>query len=217
MAEADISSKVCASCLVEKPAAEFPRNKTRGLRAYCKPCNNAKNKAWRDANPEKSAEMSRRWALANPDKAAAKMARWKAANPGRHEALIATWQATNPDRVRAAGKRSTQKRRQRIVVRLHDRIGNQIRGALKSSKGAKTFDLVCYSVYELRAHLERQFRHGMGWHNFGEWHIDHIVPVSSFILDDQESAVRTAWALPNLRPLWAKDNMSKGAKRTHLV
>ena len=47
----------------------------------------------------------------------------------------------------------------------------------------------------------------------GEWHIDHIVPLASFVIagpDDPE--LRRAWALTNLRPLWAKDNMRKGAK-----
>jgi len=54
---------------------------------------------------------------------------------------------------------------------------------------------------------------GMGWHNMSEWHIDHIMPLASFNftgLDDP--AVREAWALSNLRPLWAADNIRKGAR-----
>ena len=67
-------------------------------------------------------------------------------------------------------------------------------------------------------HLERQFLPGMTWGNRGEWHIDHIVPLASFTFtspDDPE--FRAAWALTNLRPLWAKDNIRKSAKRTHLI
>lgn len=70
--------------------------------------------------------------------------------------------------------------------------------------------MVDYTVEELRAHLERQFLRGMGWHNAGEWHIDHIIPVSSFNYtspDDLE--FKRCWALANLRPLWGRDNIRK--------
>lgn len=75
-----------------------------------------------------------------------------------------------------------------------------------------------YSLADLRLHLERQFSKGMTWERFGEGeiHIDHILPVSSFDLSDP-AAVKACFALPNLRPSWALDNLSKGATRTHLI
>ncbi|THD06128.1 hypothetical protein B1991_14390 [Rhodanobacter lindaniclasticus] len=85
-------------------------------------------------------------------------------------------------------------------------------------KTAGTFELIGYSVDELRSHLERQFLKGMSWGNMGAWHVDHIVPVSSFTItgpDDPE--LRRAWALPNLRPLWAADNIAKRDKRVTLL
>jgi hypothetical protein len=78
--------------------------------------------------------------------------------------------------------------------------------------------LLGYTIAELRTHLERQFLPGMSWHNMGKWHIDHIVPLASFTItgpDDPE--LKRAWALPNLRPLWARDNIAKGAKTTSLL
>ncbi|OAM77705.1 hypothetical protein A3840_08725 [Devosia elaeis] len=86
-------------------------------------------------------------------------------------------------------------------------------------KGGKSWtELVGYGVSELRAHLERQFLPGMTWDNKSEWHIDHIVPQSSFnYTSTDDPDFRACWALTNLRPLWARDNVRKQAKRTHLL
>jgi hypothetical protein len=59
--------------------------------------------------------------------------------------------------------------------------------------------------------LESLFVDGMGWHNRGEWHIDHIKPIKSF-LDDGVEDVSLINAPSNLQPLWAKDNLLKGSK-----
>jgi hypothetical protein len=61
------------------------------------------------------------------------------------------------------------------------------------------------------AHLEKQFTNGMTWENRNEWHIDHIIPQSLWkyeTYDDRE--FKQCWALCNLQPLWAEDNLSKG-------
>lgn len=45
------------------------------------------------------------------------------------------------------------------------------------------------------------------------WHIDHKLPVASFNFDSPEHLdFKKCWALENLQPLWAKENISKGAK-----
>lgn len=60
-------------------------------------------------------------------------------------------------------------------------------------------------------HIERQFREGMGWHNFGKWVLDHILPCSSFDLRSEEH-LRLCFHFSNFQPLWAKENMTKGDK-----
>lgn len=49
----------------------------------------------------------------------------------------------------------------------------------------------------------------MNWDNMGKWHVDHIIPVSHYI---KIGAVSSANYYTNLRPLWAKENLSKGGK-----
>lgn len=64
------------------------------------------------------------------------------------------------------------------------------------------------------------FINGMTWEKFmaGEIHIDHIVPVSSFnIVSDECEEFKRCWSLSNLRPLWAKDNLSKGSRQEFLL
>lgn len=96
-------------------------------------------------------------------------------------------------------------------VRLHEQAHAAIHQALcGKTKGGTIERLLGYTLAELRAHLERQFVNGMGWHVRGRdgWHIDHILPKRCFDLTTVEG-VRKYWALSNLQPLWASDNLKK--------
>jgi hypothetical protein len=84
------------------------------------------------------------------------------------------------------------------------------------SKSNKTLALVgCDSVL-LKLHLERQFKKGMTWDNRNLWHIDHIVPCASFDLTDPDQQ-KQCFHYTNLQPLWAKENLSKGARITQPI
>jgi len=96
----------------------------------------------------------------------------------------------------------------RLSNRLRIRLWEAIRGRTKA--GSAVRDLGC-SIVELRARLESQFQPGMTWDNYGEWHIDHIRPLSSFDLTDREQLLQ-AVHFSNLQPLWATDNLKKGTK-----
>lgn len=97
----------------------------------------------------------------------------------------------------------------RFAMRLRDRLWEAIRGKVKS--GSAVADLGC-TVAEARAYLEALFQPGMTWENYGEWHIDHIRPLSSFSdLEDRDQLLQ-AVHYTNLQPLWAKDNIAKGSK-----
>jgi hypothetical protein len=58
----------------------------------------------------------------------------------------------------------------------------------------------------------------MSWRAFtvARIHIDHIVPLSSFDVDNP-GELKAAWALSNLRPMWAKDNVEKADRRETLL
>jgi len=74
------------------------------------------------------------------------------------------------------------------------------------TKKEKTIELLGYTPNELKIHIESLFENGMTWENWGEWHIDHIKPLSTF---DSDSNISEVNALSNLRPLWAEDNLKR--------
>jgi hypothetical protein len=76
------------------------------------------------------------------------------------------------------------------------------------SKPSKTQDMLGCDWSHLKAHLESQFTEGMSWANRNLWHIDHIIPLAS--AKSAEEVVKLSH-YTNLQPLWAKDNMRKGA------
>ncbi len=115
-----------------------------------------------------------------------------------------------------------QKRRSSPREKLNRRISSQIRQNLAQksvSKRGRSWELlVGYTAAELYTHIERQFRRGMSWDNMSEWHIDHIIPLSSFLFDDATGPdFAAAWSLTNLRPLWSGENLQKGYRRTLLL
>jgi hypothetical protein len=92
-----------------------------------------------------------------------------------------------------------------LRVRLHAAL----KGNFKT--GSAVRDLGC-SVAFLKQHLESQFKPGMTWENHGPvWHIDHIKPLASFDLTNREQLLEAVnWR--NLQPLFAVDNIRKGAR-----
>jgi len=100
--------------------------------------------------------------------------------------------------------------------RLTANIRKAVHKALKTKKTTKTnntFSSLGYTIDELKIHLESQFEEEMSWDNMGEWHIDHIRPISSFEFDSSDHPdFKACWALDNLQPLWAMENLRKSDK-----
>jgi hypothetical protein len=97
-----------------------------------------------------------------------------------------------------------------IEYRMLHLIRNRIYYALSGNiKSKSTADLIGCSIDDLKSHLEKQFTDGMGWENYGDWHVDHIRPCCSFDMTDPEQQ-RECFNYTNLQPLWAKDNLAKG-------
>ncbi len=217
-----VLAKSCTKCGDQKPLAEFRVNAryAGGRVTWCDGCaKEYRATRYRENKPRLQAQNAV-WAANNKERLAAISRANYEANRERHIERAKAAKARRPEHYRELNKLNQRKRRaERVEVRLRSRVSSQFRYCLATGKGGRATEaLLGYSITDLRQHLERQFLRGMSWENMGEWHIDHIVPLSSFTItgpDDPE--LRRAWALPNLRPLWAADNIRKSDKRETLL
>ena len=111
-----------------------------------------------------------------------------------------------------------KRRKTDIHFRLRGVLSSRLRKAMKNNgtkKSKKTIELIGCSIIFLKSYLESKFKYGMNWENYGiyGWHIDHIIPCSSFNLAIEKEQKR-CFHYTNLQPLWAKDNLSKSNKLT---
>jgi len=121
---------------------------------------------------------------------------------------------TNPENRVKINKRTSNKKKTNPSFKLRHTLRNRVLKALNGNRkpGSAIKDLGC-SVEQLKEHLESQFQSGMTWENWtiDGWHIDHIKPLASFDLTDRNQFLE-ACHYTNLQPMWAKENLSKGAK-----
>ena len=127
-------------------------------------------------------------------------------------------------RIAADNKRYNKKHRKKLTQKYLDRRKNDpnfklltiLRGRIKDvlrghSKSDSTINVLGCTIEELWQHLEKQFQPNMTKENHGEWHVDHIIPCTSFDLTDPKQQVK-CFHYTNLQPLWALDNLKKGQK-----
>ncbi len=107
-----------------------------------------------------------------------------------------------------------ERRKKYPHVKLSQHIGRSLWNSLHGLKQGRHWeDLVGWTLQDFIHWMEPQFKPFMGWQNHGEWHIDHIRPISSFnFTAPDDEAFKKCWSLENLQPLWAKDNLSKSNK-----
>ena len=129
---------------------------------------------------------------------------------------IREWYYKNKDRVRA-NQRIYEREgayRNSLHFKIKDGMRKRILEVLKRDGGKKTqrtMKLVGCTVEELKQHIEKQFKPGMSWKKRHLFHIDHIIPCASFDLT-KLSQQKKCFHYTNLQPLWAIDNIKKGAK-----
>lgn len=206
-------------------------------RAICKRCNNADSAAWQKQNPEKVKAIARRSWLKNGHRKGPLhrpyQKRWYIKNRPRllqkrrcryvqkQEAILAwhrNYYRANGSAIQEQRKpynRRYSRERERTdpVYRIGRRLRTRIWHALKGSGATKadTFArLTGCSVEALRSHLEKQFKPGMSWKNYGlrGWHIDHITPCAAYDLSDPKQQ-QQCFHYTNLQPLWAEENIRK--------
>lgn len=128
---------------------------------------------------------------------------------------VKTWQANNQETVKKARKnRWIRIEKPELETRPEKKVLKSLRNRLNKTvkfKYANTLGLLGCSLDQFLGSLEIQFQDSMTWENYGDWHIDHKRPCDSFNLLNSEEQ-KECFHYTNLQPLWASENISKGAK-----
>ena len=217
-----METKVCSKCKEEKKNCEFGNSKTSddGLLYCCKKCNNERSKIYRNENYKKTLEQQKKWRDKNPEWVYNRHKKWREENRELVNEMSKNWLSKNPEKRKQYREnykpRKQEQRKERRdtdpVFNLVNRMRSRLRKYLNShniTKTNKTFDIVGCSPQFLKEHLETQFTDGMSWDNRSEWHIDHIIPLSSAKTEDE---LYKLCHYENLQPLWAEDNLKKSNK-----
>ena len=172
-------------------------------------------------------EHSKRYYLKNKDHLKRTHQEWCNKNKGYYKEYSKKYRQENRDKiekyrqdnkVEIRKNTSEYKRKRRELdfrLRLDNNISNAVRRSLNGKKNGRKWEtLLGYTIKDLIKHLEKQFDDKMNWNNRGKyWHIDHIKPISLFKYETaEELEFKECWALENLQPLEAKENIRKSNK-----
>ncbi len=201
----------CKGCGKTKPRDGFYKQKCKvnGLRGKCKSCWTKQTLENRKNDIEKYRKYRREYKKNNPlvkKERREWMKKDREKNPKKYR---------DRDRKRLPDRKKWRNDfRKKPREKINHRIGNAIRVALsENKKGRRWESLVGYTLEDLIKHIEGQFRDGMSWENFDKIHIDHIKPRASFnYTKPEDPEFKECWALENLQPLWASENIKKSNK-----
>jgi superfamily II DNA/RNA helicase len=149
--------------------------------------NKDKIREYYETNKEKKKEKSKEYYKANKEK--------------KRE-----YQKANKDKIKEYEK---QKRKENPLYKMKCNLRSRTSKAFRTkgySKNTKTQEMLGVDWEVCKAHIEKQFTKGMNWDNYGEWHIDHTIPLASA---NNEKELMKLCHYRNLQPLWAEDNLMK--------
>jgi hypothetical protein len=208
-----MNEKTCTHCKVVKLLSEFPVEKNKP-RSKCKSCKSLINKRWRELNKDKIT-------LKNKEK-------WqKRKNDINYIISYRDYYSNNRNLILENKKEYYEKNKKKILenhkkyeqlqlknnplFRLRKNVRRRLHLALNGKfKSKTTLNLIGCSWEELKVYLESKFQSGMSWDNYGYygWHVDHIIPVSNFNIENLEE-LKKCMHYTNLQPLWMIDNLKK--------
>ncbi len=185
-----------------------------------------RNKEWREGNGKEWCKLYDSSELRLKKKREAQAHKYRNSNEFRENKLERSrkWQASaagrkwdsdrkkKPDEQRKTRERRKLNIESNPVIRAVSRIRKKTYKVLKCMRVSRSLSAskaIGLDIAKLKSFIECQFSDGMNWCNMGNWHIDHFIPMATAktTLD-----VKRLSHYSNLRPMWATDNLKKGAK-----
>ena len=175
--------KKCVRCNELKHCSLFNKKSASsdGLHSYCKDCIREYNKE----NAEWAATRKRNYYLKNKKKLNDYIARYERERK-KYDPLY-----------------KFNKSIRKLISRSIKRAGCR--------KNSKTVIILGLTPKRFREYLEDKFKTGMTWDNYGDWHIDHIIPMAAA---ENEFEAEILNHHLNLQPMWADNNLKKSDSYT---
>jgi len=180
--------KLCYSCMESKELTEFGKHSSSkdGLSSTCKVCKNKNTREYYKLNSEKIENQKKVYRKDNIDKIYTRQRNYvkkKKENDPLFKLVL-----------------SVRKRTKQYL-----KVNNFRKNISKSN-----YDIIGCTPEELKKHFENLFTEGMSWELMGKHiHIDNIIPHACE--KTYEDVIKLSH-YTNLQPLWASDNMKKGAR-----
>ena len=162
-------------------------------------------------------ESDKRYYVKNREKRLKYFSAWQKENYEHRKKYMDEYREKNIDRIRIV-KRTYEKTRKHNdpIYKLISNFRTAIYQVLKENnveKNGHYFEVLQYTPEELINHLENQFTDGMTWDNYGEWHVDHLRPISVHNIQEiGDEEFMKCWSLSNLQPMWGEENIRKSNK-----
>jgi hypothetical protein len=225
--------KECTKCKEYKILQDFRRKKTNmfGYYSQCKICESIYNsmyfKKYYENNKVELIEYQKEYVKNNKHKVYLRNSEYQKNNRSKINEYVRNKKINDPKykiRFEEYQKKYRKEKAQHInryildrrskdpLFKLRSNISSLIKSKIKNKgykKNSKVSEILGCDFETFKAHLEKQFTKGMTWQNQGEWHLDHIYPVSK-ARDEKHLLELNHYT--NFQPLWAKDNIRKGNK-----
>lgn len=187
--------KCCSKCSIEKNISNFSKAKkyADGYKSQCRDC----DKLYKIKNKKAEQERNRIYREKNKEKIKEKKRQYYSINKS---SIINRTSIYNKQKL-------SNDINYKIAKNLRTRLYCAIKNGQKAGSAVK--DLGC-SIEDFKTHIESLWQPNMNWSNWNQtgWHIDHIVPLASFDLTNEEE-FKKACHYTNLQPLWAEENYEK--------
>lgn len=205
-------NRMCLVCGEYKPLVEFREDKRYkvGWESRCIICEKKRKTENYQKNRDRYLANGKKRHEENKERDKQKSKEYRLAHLEIIRARALKWQKDHPERVRE------NHRRLRLIpkVKLNHNISRRMNDSLRGAKDNQHWeDLVGYTIDQLKRHLEKQFRPGMTWDNYGSfWAIDHKTPIAVFNFENPSDIdFGLCWSLKNLQPLERRENSRKWA------
>ena len=142
---------------------------------------------------------------------------WAEKNKEHLKQYLKEYREKNIDNIRKTKRDYERNRKARDpIYKLISNFRTAIYQVLKESNVEKNkhyFDILQYTPEQLISHLENKFTDKMSWDNYGDWHVDHKLPITHFnIYEMGDEEFMRCWSLDNLQPMWGIENIRKSNK-----